>query len=637
MRFGSIKSSYIALAFFAVFAGAASAQTLPADMQVSTPAKAVISPRFSDLQQARSEPPGHEKEIPIKRFPWLKPGPSERMLGERVLQKQHGGELKFQPKANFAGVGASGYIPPDANIAVGKTVNGAGYVVQGVNARVAIYNKAGALIAGPVALNTFWSSLGGPCGLNNGGDPVVQYDAFADRWIISQMGSMAAPYYQCIAVSTTNDPRGAYQQYAYSFGNNLNDYPKFGVWPTATNSAYTGTYNLFQNGTTFVGAALCAYDRAAILSGSQAPAQICITKPEASFLPADLDGSTPPADGTPPAFLDLLNSGTLRLYQMTNLNFANPGAVSLVGTDIPVATFSYACNGGACIRQPGTTKLLDSLGDRLMYRLAYRVFADHESMVVNHAVTAGTGVGLRWYELRKSTAVSSQCDGTAFSATQFYRCQQSTYAPDTSYRWMGSAAMDGAGKIALGYSKASGTLFPSIAFTGRTPDMPVNAMGTETIIQSGSGSQTGFTRWGDYTSLRIDPDDDATFWYTNEYYTTTSASTWSTAIASFKVTASATPDFTLSLPASLTVRRGTSGSISVGVSAINGASSVSLSAAGVPQRTTATFSPSSGTATFSSRLTISPRSNAPIGTYSLTITGRNASFTRTAPLTLIVN
>ncbi len=68
---------------------------------------------------------------------------------------------------------------------------------------------------------------------------------------------------------------------------------------------------------------------------------------------------------------------------------------------IPVATFSEACNGGVCIPQLGTKQQLDSLGDRLMYRLAYWHFADgHEALVANHSVNSGNGiVGPRWYEL----------------------------------------------------------------------------------------------------------------------------------------------------------------------------------------------------------------------------------------------
>ena len=158
--------------------------------------------------------------------------------------------------------------------------------------------------------------------------------------------------------------------------------------PTASNSAYLGTYNRFLNGSSFSGSSLCAYDRAAMLSGGNAT-QICLETSLPSFLPADVDGATPPTEA--PVFVDLQNTGSLFLYQMNNLDFANPGAASLSGYSIPVASFSYACSGGACIPQPGTTKLLDALGGRLMYRLAYRVFGDHVSMVVNHSVTAEIG------------------------------------------------------------------------------------------------------------------------------------------------------------------------------------------------------------------------------------------------------
>src|SRR5439155_7086111 len=186
---------------------------------------------------------------------------------------------------------------------------------------------------------------------------------------------------------------------------------------------------------------------------------------------------------------------------------------------------------------------------------AYRMFSDHASMVVNHSVAAGLSVGVRWYELQAPAA----------TPTQFGIYQQGTFAPDAAYRWMGSAAMDGAGNIAIGYSKSSSSVYPSIAFASRTPGMPAGTMGAETILQAGAGAQTTYNRWGDYTSLRIDPDDDTTFWYTNEYYTKNSPffnCNWSTRIASFTAAAASNPpDFTISVPPTpLTVRRGSNAS-----------------------------------------------------------------------------
>ena len=161
-----------------------------------------------------------------------------------------------------------------------------------------------------------------------------------------------------------------------------------------------------------------------------------------------------------------------------------------------------------------------------MYRLAYRNFGDHESLVLNHTVLAdGTDrAGIRWYEVRSPG-----------SSPSIY--QQSTYAPaDGGYRWMGSIAQDSAGNTALGFSVSSGTVYPSIRYTGRLANDPLGTLpqGEATIID-GTGSQTGTgARWGDYSMLGIDPVDDCTFWYTQEYMQTTSGAGWQTRVASFK-------------------------------------------------------------------------------------------------------
>jgi hypothetical protein len=162
---------------------------------------------------------------------------------------------------------------------------------------------------------SIFGALGASC-TGEWGDPIAQYDRAADRWLLSQLGSFSAPYLECIAVSQTSDPTGAYNLYSYSFGNNLNDYPKIGAWPTATNSAYLATYNLFANAANYVGVDVCAFDRAAMLSSAAKPVEI-ITDPSGGFLPADLDGSTLPPAGAPGYFLNIETSSTLRLYSLT--------------------------------------------------------------------------------------------------------------------------------------------------------------------------------------------------------------------------------------------------------------------------------------------------------------------------------
>jgi hypothetical protein len=538
-----------------------------------------------------------------------------------IQQTTGGPPLNTDAAFNFPGIGATIYAPPDPNMAVGPN-----HILQTVNSRYAIYNKSGTLITGPFDLSSIWASLGSgnSCASSNDGDVVAQYDKFADRFVITQLGSISAPYSECIAVSQTSDPAGAYWLYSYGFGNQLNDYPKFGIWPTATNSAYLATYNFFADAQTFTGGGLCAYDRAKMLEGDPTAQGICYTvNGDGGYLPADLDGSIPVLDGTPAYFLNYETTSSLRMYALSP-NFSNPSASTLAtaGPDIPVATFSEACapTYTSCIPQQGTSQRLDSLGDRLMYRLAFRNFADHEAMIVNHSVASGSRVGVRWYELRSPVSVSGQ----------FSLYQEGTYAPDTTtYRWMGSAAMDSAGDIGLGYSASSGTMHPGIRYTGRMPNDPLGTMESEVTLVTGNGSQTqGLSRWGDYSAMRIDPSDDCTFWYTNEYLVSNGSYNWQTAFGSFKFASCHPPDISLSAsPSSLTVAQTKSKFSTITVTALNGFNgSAGLTVNGCPANATCTVSntPVFPNPTATSVLDVVTTTSTGVGTYTLTIIGTTA-------------
>ncbi len=480
-----------------------------------------VSPALRDMQsRPRSDVP---RERPLR----LIPGGAAAQQEDPVVQTSTGQLIATTPGINFAGVGDGDYgftpnaAPPDTNASVGAT-----QVVQWVNESFAVFDKTGTLVHGPVAGNTLWTGFGGGCETNNDGDPIVKYDGISGRWVLTQFSVSTTPFLQCVAVSTTSDATGTYNRYAFSYGTQLNDYPKLGVWP----DAYYITFNIFSNGITFAGSKLCALDRAAMIAGTPAT-QVCfqLSNSFGGVLPADLDGATAPPAGSP-NFLFNFGSNSLNEWKF-HVDFATPGNSTLTGPiNIPVAPFTPACNGGACIPQPGTRTRLDSLGDRLMYRLAYRNFADHEVLVVNHSVKASGNkhnqvAGVRWYELQNPNATGG--------ATVF---QQGTFSPDSNSRWMGSIAMDKVGNIAVGYSVSGSTTFPSIRFTGRVPTDPLNTLEAENTILDGGGSQNGrLSRWGDYSSIAIDPMDDCTFFYTNQYEKTTGSFNWSTQIASFKL------------------------------------------------------------------------------------------------------
>jgi subtilase family serine protease len=498
------------------------------------------SPRLRDLAPGRP-PLGEQVKEREPRWRRVSRHPSG-LRADSIVQSAPATVVIPTPGQSIEGVGnENGVLPPDTNGDVGPN-----HFVQWVNLSFAVYSKGSsttppALLYGPAPANTLWTGFGGPCETRNDGDPIVRYDHIADRWVMSQLAIpnsffgifLFAPFYQCIAVSATPDPLGAYYRYQFSF-DKLNDYPKLGVW----SDGYYMTMNQFSGiSLQFAGQGVVAYDRDRMLAGLPASAiyydLASVDMNLGGMLPADLDGPPPPA-GSPAYFVQVDDDAwgaepdQLQLWKF-HADWTNPALSSFTrAAELPTAPFdsdlcSYSRN---CITQPGTTAKVDAMSDRLMYRLQYRNFGTHESLVVNHTVDADSSdhAGVRWYEIRNP-------------GTSPIIFQQGTYAPDLDNRWMASAAMDSAGNIALGFSVSGPVTFPSIRYTGRLAGDPPNVMTLgEADLMVGSGSQLHTTgRWGDYSALVVDPVDDCTFWYTQEYYAVTSEAGWQTRIGSFSL------------------------------------------------------------------------------------------------------
>jgi hypothetical protein len=536
--------------------------------------------------------------------------------------------LTLAALANFDGMG-SGFpnftvdsAPPDPNGDVGPN-----HYVQIVNTAIAVFDKQGGLLFGPVPTNTLWSGFGGDCEATNDGSGLVKYDRMADRWVVSQFSVTGSAFLECVAVSTTPDPTGSYARYAFAY-NAVNDSPKMAIWP----DAYYFTFNMFIN-TGFAGAKVCAYDRAAMLAGHRPTQQCFDTVRLGGLVVGDLDGPTAPPEGAPAKVVSLAASNSDLAFWRLHVDWAAPNNSTFVGpTLIPVQSYVPLCSGQAsCVPQPGVTTQLDGLDDRLMYRAQYRNLGGHEALLVTHNVQASGGGGMRWYELR---------DLQATTPTVF---QYGTYAPDANYRWAGSIAMDGSGGIAMGYSISSSTIEPGIRYTGRLASDALGTMGqAEGTLIDGTGVQSGsshLTRWGDFSALAVDPVDDCTFWYTAEYMKTTGEFNWNTRIGSFQLPGcgAVTDDFALGAdPGTATIVQGGAASFGVTTSIASGnAQSVALTISGLPQGTTATFNPSSVTAGSSSTLTLNVFTTAP-GTYDLTVIGTGVSATHSVLLTVTV-
>ena len=437
---------------------------------------------------------------------------------------------------SFEGIGnVNGVLPPDTNGDIGPN-----HYVQTVNLAFQVFNRSGVSLYGPANINTLWTGFGGPCETTNDGDPVVLYDHLADRWLISQFALPRfprGPFYQCLAVSSSPDPLGSWHRYEFTISSNkLNDYPKFGLWPDGYYMSINQfTCNVFT--CNWAGQGVVALERDQLLSGAAARMvyfDLYTQDPNlGGMLPADLDGPLPPA-GAPNPFVLVDDSSwgyspdQLQLWKF-HVDWSNPANSTFTqDAALPVSAFNSDMCGYArnCIPQPGGVAV-DALSDRLMYRLQYRNFGDHQTLVVNHTVDSNGSnrAGVRWYELR-----------TTGGPWNVY--QQSTFSPNSANRWVGSLAMNSAGDMGLGYSVSSTSVFPSIRFTGRLGSDPLNQMTLgEGVIVAGTGYQSHTSgRWGDYASMSVDPLDDCTFWFTSEYYTSGASSAgWRTRIGSFNL------------------------------------------------------------------------------------------------------
>jgi hypothetical protein len=448
---------------------------------------------------------------------------------------------------NVAVVG-SAIVPPDVNGDIGFDENGNRIYIQYINLVWGVFDETGSPIAGPFAGNSFWSGFGGPCETNNDGDPVVLYDDHAGQWFFSQFS--IGEGVQCVAISTTSDPLGPYHRYAFNVtpGGN-NDYPKLGVWDDGTagsagQSAYTFTLRDFGGAGGSFSVSAGVMERDAMLTG--APAQwVKFINPCTAAdciegqVPPHQDGPQAPA-GTCPTFWTAVDAA------YDDSPYANDGyrnhTLCVDWATIGNSTYTegplvaagsnfdrFLGNGFSdCIGPVNGGEVLDCLAAFTMNRPQYRWFGSYASVVLNTTVDADGGdrAGIRWAEVRSN-------DGD----TNWFLQQDGTYAPaDGIERWMGSIAQDQDGNIALGYSATSGSLFPSVRYTSRMAGDGLGTMpGGEASCHEGTGAQVGSSnRWGDYSSMSVDPSDDCTFWYTQEYYETTGSFDFNTRICSFR-------------------------------------------------------------------------------------------------------
>ncbi len=540
-RSGSVAAAFVAVVLFIVAcasrvsAGASDGTTTYANgVTVSGPVTPKVSIPLRSLRVSTEltspRKKAEDRENPLEDEPdrgrrgtWNRATTPVDPLAASSLNPTH---RTPSPTAQWDGTsnptGCGGCTPPDVAGDVGWD-----HYVQIVNAtKVAIYDKVGALLSGPSDLGDFWSS--GNC-TGNAGDPVLFYDTLADRWVLSQFTFPLRDI--CVAVAQTSDPLGSYFIYTFTVpaGSGAPDYFKMGLWP----DGYYITANQISYSAMVV-------DRNRMLQGLSSTLQRFTTTTDAShaavpnlLLPAHVMGQVAPPAGAPGFFATFLDdafhsvgSDRVRVYAL-DADFTTPANSTFLSVaEVPLASFTYTVCGFFnfdCAPQGGTAQKVDALTEWPMWRLNYRNFGDHESLVANFTVPNAAVAAPRWFELQRPTS------GTW---TLF---QEGTYAPDSNWRYMGSIASDNQGNLALGFTESSASVKPRIRYATRLVSDTAGTLGAEAALVDGGGSQTGSNRWGDYTTMSVDPSNDCEFYYTNEYYSSDSATSWRTRIGTFRI------------------------------------------------------------------------------------------------------
>ena len=497
---------------------------------IASPIRVVTKQRKIKLQQSGEAIPGVDFNKQVNNiFPFASSLRTQEKVDDPSIQSILKPNLyslatptagvSFDGIANVLGV-----APPDTNGDVGPN-----HYVQAVNVTMAIFDKEGNTLVAPFATNELWEGFGGKCETNNDGDPIILYDSMADRWLISQFALDGTDNHECIAISTTADPTGSYYLYDFVYGELMNDYPHFGVW----HDGYYMGVNQFDptNNFSYSGGGVVAYERDKMLIGAEAKQVIFNMQgndPEVfTPMPLDIDGPNAPNSDLNQTFMWADGSGASKLhFGEFDVDWETPENSSFTMKDsIDVAPWNAPNNA----TQPNGIGL-DGMPIRSMFRAAYRNLGNRSSVIFTHNVAAADNStpALRWYEI----------DLNETSGDVSVR-QQGTFAPDDKARWMGSGAMDTQGNIAFGYSVSSAEKHPSIFAATRRVDDPLNELTSEIELKAGSGSQGNIqrNRWGDYSSMSVDPSDECTFWFTTEYYKAedTNTTAWSTNISSFKL------------------------------------------------------------------------------------------------------
>lgn len=421
-------------------------------------------------------------------------------------------------------VSESGFIPPDNNGAAGPT-----QIIVIANGRIKVFDKTGVLGALNTTTDNFFTSVRNGSGTS---DPHVRYDRLTQRWFITMI-NVSTPDRILIAMSSGPTITGTSSFTFFQFEHDLvgtvpnsdtGDFADYDTFGLDRYALYIGVNIFNASGTSFLGTTGFVVNKANLISGTLSVTpfrQLCAGAGAGPYTPQGVDNDDPGA--TEGYFIGVDNAV---FSQLDIRRISNPGGVPSISGNITliVPTTYIPITQVAS----GSNRPLDALDDRLFAAHVHKnkitgtqsLWTAHNVRVNSSGVAGSTGDrnASRWYEITNltTTPVLNQ-SGTLFDNA----------GSNPKGFWIPSVAMNGQGHMALGCSMAASNVFAEIVVAGRLSGDVLGTLQTFTLAQSSSTAyniQNNTTqRWGDYSQVNIDPNDDMTMWTIQEYCNATNS------------------------------------------------------------------------------------------------------------------
>src|SRR6267154_447938 len=412
--------------------------------------------------------------------------------------------LSPAPASNFQALPDNNTaIPPDTQGAVGPN-----HLMTTLNTQIRIQDRTGVGLSS-VSMSGFWASLGSLSVF----DPRILYDPYGGRWIfVAAANGNSIASAVLIGVSQTSDPSGTWNLFsvdADATHATWADYPSVGFnkdWIVVSTNMFT-----VGASSSSVQSNIWVFTKASLYNNMtpSAPFRLFTDTRSSTLVPVTTYDAT--ATLATQYLVDVFTSSTATL-RIGTITGAVGAETYTPGTSFPTATSANAwAVTGPDAPQLGPAPLIET-GDRRMQSCSYR---NASLWCVHHIflpATNPTRTAVQWWQLTTGGAIQQRGRIDDASGTTFYAYP--------------SIAVNANSDVLIGYSRFSASQYASANYSFRQSCNAANTLQSDAVLKAGEGPyykigvSSQKNRWGDYSSIVVDPVNDLDMWTIQEYAAT---------------------------------------------------------------------------------------------------------------------